>query len=454
MTQSRPRDSISGRNVDPGVTARNEPEIGASEAARGESDLQKELTEILRQRAAISAVLRAIADSPHDLQPIFDSIIDTAVHLCRAEWGGFRLCEETGFRLVAYKKSPISDGYSQPMLREHSSFVARLYASKSPLHIPDLTMHEEFYSAEEADREALSRGVRTVFIVPMLRNDELIGTLCIGRPRIEPFTETELELVTDFAAQATIALEITRRERQLRELQMQLAHTNRVVTLGELSASITHEVNQPIAAARNNVIAALHFLDGNPPDLQEIREALAAAVKDADRVSAIVGRMRALMQRASPRLDRVDMNEALQEVIELTRGEALKNGVSVKTQFAQGLPIVAGDRVQLQQVVLNLILNAVQAMGTVTEGAREVLITTRRIELNDLYVGVQDTGPGLSPETLSRLFEPFYTTKPNGMGMGLTICRSIVEAHGGRLWVSACQPHGALFQFAIPVQTP
>jgi C4-dicarboxylate-specific signal transduction histidine kinase len=233
---------------------------------------------------------------------------------------------------------------------------------------------------------------------------------------------------------------------------MQLAHTSRLATMGELSASIAHEVNQPTAAARNNVIAALHFLDGNPPDLQEIREALAAAAKDADRVSAIVGRMRALMQRASLRLDRVDMSEALQEVIELTRGEALKNGVSVKTQFAKGLPIIAGDRVQLQQVVLNLILNAVQAMGAVSEGAREVLIATRQIESNDLYVGVQDTGPRLSPETLSRLFEPFYTTKPNGMGMGLTICRSIVETRGGRLWVSACQPHGALFQFAIPVR--
>ena len=162
--------------------------------------------------------------------------------------------------------------------------------------------------------------------------------------------------------------------------------------------------------------------------------------------------MRALMQKASPRLDRVDMNEALQEVIELTRGEALKNGVSVKTQFAQGLPIIAGDRVQLQQVVLNLILNALQAMSAVSEGARQVIITTRQIELNDLYVGVQDTGPGLGPETLARLFEPFYTTKPNGMGMGLTICRSIIEAHGGRLWASACQPRGALFQFAIPAR--
>ena len=124
----------------------------------------------------------------------------------------------------------------------------------------------------------------------------------------------------------------------------------------------------------------------------------------------------------------------------------------MKTQFEQGLPVIAGDRVQLQQVTLNLILNAVQAMGANSDGARQVLITTRQIESNDLCVGVQDTGPGLSPETLSRLFEPFYTTKPNGMGMGLTICRSIVESHGGRLWATACEPRGALFQFAIPAR--
>src|SRR5262249_41255136 len=158
---------------------------------------------------------------------------------------------------------------------------------------------------------------------------------------------------------------------------------------------ITHEVNQPLAAGRNNVIAALNFLDRTPPDLQEVREAIAAAVKDADRVGAIIGRMRALMQKASPRLDRVDTNEALQEVIDITRGEALKNGVSVETQLAKGLPTIAGDRVQLQQVVLNLILNALQAMGPVSEGARRVLITSDQIELSDLYVGVQDTGPGL-----------------------------------------------------------
>ena len=161
----------------------NQPETGeAPEAAHGRSDLQKELAEVLRQRAAISAVLRAIANSPHDLQPIFDTILDSAVHLCRAEWGSFRLSEEIGFRLVAYKVSPaLSDVYSPPMLREHSSFIGRLLGSKTPVHIPDLATHLERHSAVgEADREAISRGVRTLLIVPMLRNDEQIGSLAIG----------------------------------------------------------------------------------------------------------------------------------------------------------------------------------------------------------------------------------------------------------------------------------
>jgi len=336
------------------------------------------------------------------------------------------------------------------MVLPHDSFLARQIASKSPVHIPDLAAHEVYRAGEAYPVGLVKSGLRTALYVPMLRNDELIGVLSVGRGRIEPFTEKEIELVTDFAAEAAIALEITRRERQLRELQRELAHANRVVTIEQLTASITHEVNQPVAAARNNVIAALHFLDRNPPDLQEVREALACAAEDTDRAGAVVSRMRALMQKASPRSERVDINEAVHEVIELTRGEALKNGVSVKTKFAKGLPIIAGDRVQLQQVLLNLILNALQAMGGDREGAGQVLITTSQTESNDPCIGIQDTGPGLSSEILSRLFEPFYTTKPNGMGLGLAICRSIVEAHGGRLWADANEPRGAAFRFTLP----
>ena len=417
------------------------------------SKLQEQVAELAAHQAAISEVLRAIASSPHDLQPIFQTIIDSAVRLCRAEMGGFRLVEEAGLRLVAHKLSPaVLKEFSPPMLLEHGSFLGRHIASNSPVHIPDITA-VEVYSAGEADRLAVVKaGVRTALFVPMLRNDELVGAFSIGRRRIEHFTENEIELVTDFATQAAIALEITRRERQLRELQMELAHVNRVATIGQLTASITHEVNQPLAAARNNLTAALNFLDRTPPDLVEVKEALACAVKDNDRAGTVVGRIRALMQKAPKRTDRVDINEALREVIELAQGEALKNGVSVRRQLADGLPLIQGDRVQLQQVVLNLILNAVQAMGAVADRTREVLITTSQTEPNEVCLGVQDTGPGLSPENLSRLFEPFYTTKPHGMEMGLAICRAIVEAHGGHLWATACEPHGALFQFTIPAR--
>jgi C4-dicarboxylate-specific signal transduction histidine kinase len=297
---------------------------------------------------------------------------------------------------------------------------------------------------------AVNAGLRTGLNVPLLKDDEIIGIITLGRKQVQPFTDRQISLFGDFAAQATIALESTRRERQYREMQMELARVNRVTTIGQLTASITHEVNQPLAAARNNLTAALNFLDRTPPDLVEVREALASAVKDNDRASTVVGRVRALMQKAPTRTDSVNVNEAVREVIELTYGETLKNRVSVRTQLADGLPLIRGDRVQLQQVILNLILNAVQAMGAVPKANREVLITTSQTEPNEVCLGVQDTGLGLSAETLPRLFEPFYTTKPGGMGMGLAICRSIIEAHGGRLWATNCEPRGALFQFTIP----
>jgi GAF domain-containing protein len=224
------------------------------------SQLQKQVTDFTAQRLAISEVLRAIIRSPHDLQPILQTIVENAVQLCRAEGGIFRVAEEMGFRLVAYKmNSPTLEGYSPPMFRERGSFVGRLYESKSPVHIPDFDA--EIHVAGEADQLAVEtkHGLRTFLIVPMLSKDELIGSISLARLRVEPFSEKEIELITDFAAEAAIALEITRRERQLRELQRELAHANRVVTMEQLTASIAHEVNQPVAAARNNVIAALNF---------------------------------------------------------------------------------------------------------------------------------------------------------------------------------------------------
>ena len=232
---------------------------------------------------------------------------------------------------------------------------------------------------------------------------------------------------------------------------MALAHANRVATVGQLTASITHEVDQPITAAVTNAQAALRWMSAEPPDFGELSEALAGVIKEGNRASEVIGRIRALIKKAPPRKDAVSINDTILEVVALTRIEAANNGVLVRTQLAEGLPPVRGDRVQLQQVMLNLIVNAIHAMSGIGEGAREIQISIDAVPSEGgVRVGVRDTGPGLSPESLSRLFEPFYTTKPEGMGMGLSICRSIIEAHGGRLWAIPCEPRGALFQFTIP----
>jgi C4-dicarboxylate-specific signal transduction histidine kinase len=225
---------------------------------------------------------------------------------------------------------------------------------------------------------------------------------------------------------------------------------NRLSIMGELAGTLAHEITQPIASARNNARAALNFLNKEPPDLGEVREALGCVVGDADRAGDIVDRIRDHIKKAPPRKDRFDLNKAINEVIELARSAITKNGVSVQTRLTEGAFAVHGDRVQLQQVLLNLILNAVEAMGSVEARARELLISTEKNQTNGVLVAVRDSGPGIHPEHLERVFEAFYTTKSSGVGMGLSICRSIINAHGGRLWAEANEPRGAAFQFTLP----
>jgi signal transduction histidine kinase len=232
--------------------------------------------------------------------------------------------------------------------------------------------------------------------------------------------------------------QLMRASEALREAQTELAHVNRVTTMGQLAASIAHEVNQPIAGVVTNADAALRWLG-----LDEI-------IKDGNRAGDVIGRIRALIKNVPPRKDCLEINEAILEVIALTHGEVVRNSVSLQTQLAAGLPLIQGDRVQLQQVILNLIVNAVEAMSGVGEGSRELLIGTGK-DSSGVLVAVQDSGPGLNPKSFDRLFDAFYTTKPRGMGMGLSICRSIVEAHGGRIWASRTAGPGATVQFTLPV---
>ena len=247
-------------------------------------------------------------------------------------------------------------------------------------------------------------------------------------------------------------LDLTERksaEEKLRQLELDLAHMNRVSMMGELAASLSHEITQPIASAGNNARAAQNFFDMQPPDLGEVREALSCIVGDIDRAGDMIDRMRDHLKKAPPRKEQFDLNEAINEVVALGRSAVVKNGVWVQTRLSEGLFPIHGDRVQLQQVVLNLLLNAVEAMGSTEAGARELLISTER-DSTGVLVAVRDSGPGLDPSHLERVFDAFYNTKSGGMGMGLSICRSIIDAHGGRLWAEANEPRGAIFQFTLP----
>jgi NO-binding membrane sensor protein with MHYT domain len=257
--------------------------------------------------------------------------------------------------------------------------------------------------------------------------------------------------LADLAALFASMSKRKRADEALRQTQADLAHIHRVTTMGELAASISHEVMQPLGAGLTNAQAALRLLGAQPPDLDEVRQALGGAVKDGLRAAEIIGRIRNLIKKEPLRKDAFEVNEAIGELIVLTRGEVMRNNVSVQTQLAGGLPLIQGDRVQLQQVILNLIINAVEAMSGVSEGSRGLLIRTGTDASDGVLVAVQDSGPGLNPGIFERLFDSFYTTKPGGMGMGLSICRSIVEAHGGRIWATANAGPGITVQFTLPI---
>ena len=273
---------------------------------------------------------------------------------------------------------------------------------------------------------------------------------------IESIGEPEFSATGELIEIVATQIDVTERKRaeeeheRLRQLEADLAHMNRLSMMGELAASLAHEITQPIGSARNNARAALNFLDKQPPDLGEVREALGCVVGDADRAGNIIDRIRDHIKKAPPQKHRFDLNEAINEVIVLARSAIAENGVSVQSRLTEGLAPVEGDRVQLQQVILNLVLNAAEAMSAVDEGARELLISTEQSRTNGALVAVRDSGPGIDPEHTERVFDAFYTTKSSGVGMGLSICRSIVDAHGGRLWADANEPRGAVFRFSLP----
>jgi C4-dicarboxylate-specific signal transduction histidine kinase len=258
-----------------------------------------------------------------------------------------------------------------------------------------------------------------------------------------------LDMMATIGSQIGQFIERKQAEEALHRTQAELAHVTRVATLGELTASIAHEINQPLAAVVNNATACLHWLAAQ--NLEEARQSAEFVISDGHRAGEIIDRIRALSKKAPSRRDWVDVNETIREVLALARTEVHSNGVALRTRLGDGLPLILGDRIQLQQVILNLIMNAIEAMHGSDDAPRELSINSARADAQRVLVAVRDSGHGLHPGGLDRLFHAFYSTKPHGMGMGLAISRSIVEAHGGRLWAAANMPRGAVFQFTLPI---
>jgi PAS domain S-box-containing protein len=275
----------------------------------------------------------------------------------------------------------------------------------------------------------------------------------VGGATLQAGRENGVAFVIDLTDRKRSEMEARESARRYREVEVALAHASRVATLGQMSASIAHEVNQPVAATMTNAQAALRFLAAEPPDLEEVSQALNRIARLSNRVIDVVGRIRALVTKSSPRQDEFQLNEAIDEVISLSQGEIEKHKVALHRAFAARLPLVHADRVQVQQVILNLITNAVEAMSGLPEEQRELRISTDAADAEQILVSVRDSGPGLDPANLNRVFDSFYSTKPGGLGIGLSIGRSIVEAHGGRLWVEAGKPRGAVFKLTLPIDS-
>ncbi|MGL6242289.1 trifunctional serine/threonine-protein kinase/ATP-binding protein/sensor histidine kinase [Pseudomonas sp.] len=314
----------------------------------------------------------------------------------------------------------------------------------------DLTPPEFLALSERSLQQAVQTGYARPYEKEYFKKDGSRLPIIVGLAMFEASSREGVAFVVDLTERKQAEEKIRESERRYREVQTELAHVNRVATMGQLVASIAHEVNQPIAAAILNANAALRWLNAQPPEIDEVRQVLGCLITDANRAADVLGRIRQHIRKSPPQKGPVDINAAIREMIGFSRGQITKSGASIETQLTDGLPLIEGDRVELQQVLLNLIMNALEAMSAVSEGERQLQISTGLDDADCVLVQVSDSGPGFASDSTDMVFASFYTTKPSGLGMGLSICRSIIQSHGGRLWAGANQPRGATVQFTLP----
>jgi signal transduction histidine kinase len=440
------------------TTANDRLTAEIAERTRAEMELQR-LNRAWRVRSACNQAVSRCHDESDLLEQVCRAVVEVGGY--RLAWVGYAEIDETkSIRLVARA------GGAQHYLDDFAATWGEDERGLGPTGTAIRTGQPVTSNEVSSDpnlapwrTRAEEHGLKSSVALPLIADESAIGALMVYSDEPEAFDEKETDLLQEAATDLThgVILLRTRMARQraeeaLKKTEAELGRVARVTTMGELTASIAHEVNQPLTAVVTNGNACMRWLAADPPNFDEAREALRRIIRDGNRASDVISRIRALVKKGESVARRLDVNDFLREIIALTQSEVVRRGASLHTDLAFNLPAVTGDRVQLQQVLLNLIINAVDAMSALTDRPRVVCIRANAPQPKSILVAVEDCGVGLDPEQAARLFDAFYTTKPEGLGMGLSISRSIVEAHGGKLWATPNEGPGATFQFTLPIE--
>ena len=425
--------------------------------------LRRELNEASELQKATSEVLRVIASSTGDLEGVFATILANAVRVCDAYSGAINRWDGETLQLIATHNMPPAFAEARrlaPYRPDENSASGRLLMSKSIVHIPDLAADRAYAARSPTTVAAVEQGgIRTTLAIPMLKEDELVGSFTVGRREVRPFTDKQIEIVQNFAAKAVIAIENARLLNELRQrtdelgrsvADLQRERDNKLMNLEAMAASIGHEVRQPLAGIASNGGAALRFLGHTPPNLDEARLALQRMVKDSHRASQVFDNIRTLFGKADQGHEPIDVNELALGVLQALREELKDHRITTQAELTSQLPFVMGHRGQLQEVFINLVHNAIEAMDAIDDDQRILRVRAERHGGNTITVAVEDSGPGIDPKQLKTIFDAFITTKPHGLGLGLAICRLIIERHKGQLSVGPAEPRGSAFRIVLP----